>query len=80
MNRLLTASLFASLSIATAAFAASANAKPPSGDANPGDRFNTTVDTTEIIAPKRLPPSGDLNPSDLHNATVDTTQVIAPQK
>jgi len=48
---------------------------PPSGDSNPSDRFNRTVDTSDIIA--ALPPSGDSNPSDRFNRTVDTSDIIA---
>jgi hypothetical protein len=48
---------------------------PPSGDSNPSDLGNRTVDTSQIIA--SLPPSGDSNPSDLGNRTVDTSQIIA---
>lgn len=66
-----------------AAFATSAFAKPPSGDANPSDLANRTIDTSQIIAPttrqtKQNPPSGDSNPSDLHNSTIDTRQIINP--
>ena len=47
---------------------------PPSGDMNPSDRGNRTVDTSEIIAVK--PPAGDLNLQDRYNPTVDSCQVI----
>lgn len=74
--------IFASLSTIAlhAAFASGAFAKPPSGDANPSDLANRTVDTSQIIAPttKQTPPSGDANPSDLFNRTVDTSRVINP--
>lgn len=49
--------------------------KPPSGDYNPSDRGNRTVDTSDLSA--TLPPAGDLNPQDRYNATVDSSQVIA---
>jgi len=69
----------------SASFASLGYAKPPSGDANPSDRYNPTVDTTQIILPtkgtvKANPPSGDGNPSDLYNSTVDTSQIINPTK
>ncbi|NJL22777.1 MAG: hypothetical protein HC895_21280 [Leptolyngbyaceae cyanobacterium SM1_3_5] len=47
---------------------------PPSGDMNPSDRGNRTVDTSDIIG--SLPPSGDMNPSDRGNRTVDTSEII----
>jgi hypothetical protein len=64
---------------ATTAYAA----KPPSGDMNPSDMGNTTVDTSELRVPTGrpagqrvgLPPSGDMNLSDLGNTTVDTSEL-----
>jgi len=47
---------------------------PPSGDMNPSDRGNRTVDTSDIIG--SLPPSGDMNPSDRGNRTVDTSGIF----
>jgi hypothetical protein len=69
-----------------AAFATVAQAAPPSGDSNPSDLGNPTVDTSQIIhskatemaQQKAAPPSGDSNPSDLGNATVNTGQIINP--
>lgn len=62
-------------------------AAPPSGDSNPSDRFNTTVDRSQIIGGSKVdlmdkqgmkPPSGDGNPSDLFNNTVDQGQIVNP--
>lgn len=50
MKRLILASLFAAAF--SAVFAATTQAqKPPSGDSNPSDLGNTTVDTSQIIDP-----------------------------
>lgn len=86
MKRFMLATL--SAVVLQSAFAAGAfAAKPPSGDANPSDLANTSVDTSEIIyrgnTPVRTsdrtavrPPSGDGNPSDLLNSSVDTSEII----
>lgn len=50
MKRLLSATLTALALGSIATFAAYAG-KPPSGDSNPGDRHNTTVDTSQIVTP-----------------------------
>ncbi|WP_206753945.1 hypothetical protein [Microcoleus sp. FACHB-1515] len=59
---------------------------PPSGDMNPADMQNSTVDTSEVLShearPQRdrqaaNPPSGDMNPADLGNAAVDTSEVLS---
>jgi hypothetical protein len=79
MKRLTLAGL--STLMLSAAFASTVYAKPPSGDLNPSDLHNNTVDTSQVIVPnaqKSLPPAGDLDPTDLHNATVDTSRVIDP--
>jgi hypothetical protein len=79
MKRLTLAGL--STLMLSAAFASTVSAKPPSGDLNPSDLYNNTVDTSQVIAPnarKQAPPSGDSNPTDLHNATVDTSRIINP--
>jgi hypothetical protein len=85
MNRFMLALSTLTLSAVTASIV---QALPPSGDSNPSDLHNNTVDTNQIIAPhakfnsatKRdlTPPSGDLNPSDRWNPTVDTIQIIDP--
>ena len=50
MNRLILSSLFAAA--LGVFFATTAQAqKPPSGDSNPSDLGNTTVDTSQIINP-----------------------------
>jgi hypothetical protein len=79
MKRFVSASLSV---LALSIFASTANAASPvSGDSNPSDLRNPTVDTSEIINPNLLkarPVSGDSNPSDLRNPTVDTSEIIGP--
>lgn len=75
--------LIASLSTLalSATFASTVYAKPPSGDLNPSDLHNDTVDTSQVITSntqKQAPPAGDLDPTDLPNVTVDTSRVINP--
>lgn len=70
INRLMLAGLsILALTIAAAPSPSSTiAARPPSGDNNPSDRSNRTVDTSDITAAK--PPAGDLNPQDRSNSIV----------
>jgi len=76
MNRLMFAGLSTFVLMITAApfLSGTIAAKPPSGDNNPSDRNNRTVDTSDVTAAR--PPAGDLNPQDRSNPIVDSSQVI----